>query len=206
MNKLLGDELNLFHEENKEKLKIYEQDLKEVLEGFTEEVIIQEPDWFKECRIRYLAEKLIKLQAEIDWWEMIAKMYPGWLEDTIIEANVLPDKKEQKRIGDEIYAYEKPQQINYDKLITENDIEKANAVDCSTLLETKRIGKRNWALCPFHHDRNPSLLCYSEQGNGRHRGDGYYCFSCGAHGNTIDLVRHLYHYNFIEAVRYLLRK
>lgn len=33
-------------------------------------------------------------------------------------------------------------------------------------------------ICPFHEDGNPSLQLYD---------DGYYCFACGAHGDSVDL-------------------
>lgn len=36
-------------------------------------------------------------------------------------------------------------------------------------------------LCPFHHDRKPSMRIYPN-------GKGYYCFACGAGGDQIKLV------------------
>ena len=43
------------------------------------------------------------------------------------------------------------------------------------------IGRNRKALCPFHSDHSPSMHCY--------RGDrGFYCFSCGEHGDAIDFV------------------
>lgn len=40
-------------------------------------------------------------------------------------------------------------------------------------------GKGVWC-CPFHGDHNPSMTCYD-------RDNRFYCFSCHAHGDTVDL-------------------
>lgn len=39
--------------------------------------------------------------------------------------------------------------------------------------------RKGLVLCPFHQDQNPSLRVYE---------DGFYCFSCGAGGDTIKFV------------------
>lgn len=45
------------------------------------------------------------------------------------------------------------------------------------------VNRRSMALCPFHDDRNPSMLVAD---------DHYHCFACGEHGDSIDLVARLY--------------
>ena len=52
------------------------------------------------------------------------------------------------------------------------------------------------ALCPFHNDRHPSLSFNV-------RKNTYRCFVCDAHGDTIDLVRHLLNKDFQQACLYL---
>ena len=47
-------------------------------------------------------------------------------------------------------------------------------------MEVSHNGK---ALCPFHDDRNPSMLVAD---------DHYHCFACGEHGDVIDFVAKLY--------------
>lgn len=52
--------------------------------------------------------------------------------------------------------------------------------------------RTNKILCPFHDDHNRSLHIYS--------GDrGYYCFACGAHGDVINFVEHVYNLGFMDA-------
>ena len=50
------------------------------------------------------------------------------------------------------------------------------------------------ALCPFHQDRHPSMQLYD---------DHYYCFSCEAHGDVVDLVAGLFHLTPAEAAQKL---
>ena len=52
------------------------------------------------------------------------------------------------------------------------------------------------ALCPFHNDHHASLSFNV-------RKNTYHCFVCDAHGDTIDLVRHLLNKDFQQACLYL---
>ena len=56
------------------------------------------------------------------------------------------------------------------------------------------IVKGNKAHCPFHNDRTPSLSFY--EGNRK-----YHCFSCGAHGDVIDLVQRLLNISSKDALQ-----
>ena len=64
----------------------------------------------------------------------------------------------------------------------------------------KRLGleidRNNKAICPFHNDTNPSLSFNIK--------DNYYhCFSCGASGDNIKLVKEVLHCSFNEAVNFI---
>ena len=54
-------------------------------------------------------------------------------------------------------------------------------------LEVKRGGM---IVCPFHADKNPSMKLNK---------DYYYCFGCGATGDAIDFVAHLFHLSAPQA-------
>lgn len=58
-------------------------------------------------------------------------------------------------------------------------------------IEVNRHGK---ALCPFHNDRHPSLFVAD---------DHFYCYACGEHGDSIDLVAKLFDLPLYEAVKKL---
>lgn len=45
-----------------------------------------------------------------------------------------------------------------------------------------QVGRGRMALCPFHEDHHPSMKLYD---------DHFYCFTCGSHGDTADLVAKL---------------
>lgn len=54
-------------------------------------------------------------------------------------------------------------------------------------------------ICPFHGDKNPSMLIDLENAK-------YYCFGCEAHGGAHDLVKQFYpSYNEFEVVRCIRR-
>ena len=54
------------------------------------------------------------------------------------------------------------------------------------------IDRRGWALCPFHPDHKPSMSF---------KGGRYRCWSCGASGDAVDLVRGLFGGTYWEALQ-----
>ena len=56
------------------------------------------------------------------------------------------------------------------------------------------VNRQGKALCPFHNDRNPSLLVAD---------DHYYCFACGAHGDVIDFAANFFALPLYEAAQRL---
>ena len=56
--------------------------------------------------------------------------------------------------------------------------------------------ERHKALCPFHDDHHASLSFRPGRGTWR-------CFTCGAHGGTIDLVMRYLNKDFLDACRWL---
>jgi DNA primase catalytic core len=53
------------------------------------------------------------------------------------------------------------------------------------------------ALCPFHEDSTPSLRLYQDDA------PHYHCFTCQAHGDTVELVKQRLHVDFAEALDWL---
>lgn len=76
--------------------------------------------------------------------------------------------------------------------ITPQDIERAKEYSIHDLLNTQHC-KGNIS-CPFHEDKNPSFAIKKNRFN---------CFSCGEHGDVIDLYQKLHHTDFINAVKAL---
>jgi DNA primase len=58
----------------------------------------------------------------------------------------------------------------------------------------KRAGARWLGLCPFHHDRSPSLNVTPQMGI-------YKCFACGAGGDVLKFVQEYEKLDFIDALR-----
>ncbi len=69
-------------------------------------------------------------------------------------------------------------------------------------IKAERRGHQLRAICPFHQDSKPSLNLYpSGKGSPSH----FHCFSCGAHGNAIDLVKEVNGTDFKSSIDWLAR-
>ena len=60
----------------------------------------------------------------------------------------------------------------------------------------KRMGRNLKGLCPFHSEKTPSFVVYPES-------NSYYCFGCGAGGDSINFIRQIENLDYIEAVKRL---
>ena len=56
------------------------------------------------------------------------------------------------------------------------------------------VSRNHKAVCPFHADNNPSMHIYP----GRR---GFYCFTCGTHGDVIAFVQKYFQLPFNEALK-----
>jgi DNA primase catalytic core len=93
---------------------------------------------------------------------------------------------------------EKLPRIDYEKLLQNVSIEDiANRLGMTL---KKTAVNQFKALCPFHDDKTPSLLIDARRDSGRQH---FYCFSCGAHGDAIDLVKEKLNLGFKDAVEWL---
>lgn len=63
-------------------------------------------------------------------------------------------------------------------------------------VELRQKGRNFWACCPFHVERTPSFKVDPERGS-------FYCFGCGAHGDSIEFIEKLRGLSFREALSYL---
>ena len=90
-----------------------------------------------------------------------------------------------------------------------NVYQTAKQVDCGEVMDRAcqpgrlTAGGRGKWQCPFHDDHDPSLVTYpSEPGNPSH----FYCFACGAHGDSIDLYAKLSRTAPLDAARALCKQ
>lgn len=73
------------------------------------------------------------------------------------------------------------------------DLEKAKNYPIGNILRFRN----NYAECPFHKDKTPSLHMLNNR---------WHCFSCGQGGDTIDLVMKMNEVSMLEAIKMILRK
>ncbi len=65
--------------------------------------------------------------------------------------------------------------------------------------QLRRVGRRFSGLCPFHSEKSGSFSVNAEEGL-------YYCFGCGAKGDTITFVKEKEQLDFVGAVEWLANK
>lgn len=85
----------------------------------------------------------------------------------------------------------------FDIMIDKNLIIRMDNLPIEQVAE--RLGlniNKHKCLCPFHDDRHPSLSFNATKNK-------YRCWSCGAHGGTIDLVMSYLSCGFVEACNWL---
>lgn len=81
------------------------------------------------------------------------------------------------------------------RFLTPSEIASAKAMSIKNYIPNKVV--QNKTLCLFHTDSKPSMHIYP---------NSYYCFSCGAQGDTIALVMKVYNRSFTSAVKFLIGK
>lgn len=101
-------------------------------------------------------------------------------------------RAKQKELKKKIHASKillKPDEDTDYRLLQK--IERARSSSLSELLQASRP----LISCPFHEDKTPSAYIYEDK--------RLHCFSCGYHGDQIDVAMRLHNYAFKEAVEYL---
>lgn len=78
------------------------------------------------------------------------------------------------------------------QLVSQCDIEDV----ISSYVNLKKTGRTSKAVCPFHSEKTPSFVVHPES-------QSYYCFGCGAGGDTISFVMSAENLDYVEAVRLL---
>ncbi len=80
-------------------------------------------------------------------------------------------------------------------------LKSANPIESvvSSYVKLRRTGRNLTGLCPFHGEKTPSFVLYPEN-------DSFYCFGCGAGGDTITFVRRIENLDYIEAVKLLAQR
>lgn len=68
----------------------------------------------------------------------------------------------------------------------------------SQYIELKRTGNLMAGVCPFHGDKNPSLMVYYHSADPH-----YFCFGCHAGGDVITFIRQIEGLGYMDAVQFL---
>ena len=135
-------------------------------------------------RLQFLKEK-----EEYRSWYDLVKDYPTVVPS--LKRQLMEDIRNKKDVKDARM-----------KLAHLSPYKKAGAVTGESISRAKDRQIREFVkvpvskkiLCLFHTDKVPSMHIYPRS---------YYCFSCGAHGSTIDFIMKLHGKTFKESVLFL---
>lgn len=79
--------------------------------------------------------------------------------------------------------------------VFEDLLKQTDIVDViSRYIDVSKQGRNHRALCPFHNDKNPSLMISHEK-------QIFKCFVCGEGGNAINFVQKYEHTSYLDAAR-----
>ena len=187
---------NLEKQLKKESERYYKEDKLKVQEQINEFIELIDKEWRKRQRKEFLINQVVKLKKNAynikEGFKKLKRIKaPEWLIDVYNELNSY-DVYDRKinRYENELYMVQNQ--------VTPELIQQTKEISVKELIgmPTKRIGELEWARCPFHEDKTPSLAIYPGTG-------GWYCFGCGEGGSTIDFIMKRENMSFIQAVNYL---
>lgn len=69
----------------------------------------------------------------------------------------------------------------------------------SSYVSLKRRGSTLVGLCPFHNEKTPSFTVYPDT-------QSFYCFGCGAGGDSVGFIRRIENLDYIDAVKLLAER
>ncbi len=76
-------------------------------------------------------------------------------------------------------------------------LERNDVVDVvQSYVQLRHRGRTYTGLCPFHNEKTPSFVVYPDT-------QSFYCFGCGAGGDTITFMKKIANLDYVEAVKSL---
>lgn len=69
----------------------------------------------------------------------------------------------------------------------------------SPYVQLKKEGRHKKALCPFHLEKTPSFVVYEDT-------QSFYCFGCGAGGDSITFIMKMENLDYMDAVEFLAKR
>lgn len=77
---------------------------------------------------------------------------------------------------------------------------KTDVVDLiSSYVSLKKRGNTYVGLCPFHNEKTPSFTVYENT-------QSFYCFGCGAGGDSVSFMRKIENLDYIDAIKVLAQR
>ena len=161
-----------------------------------------EREWKSSLQSRDDRERMFPEVTEAQAFEWRQRWYLQQYEDTArrffeaekegYEQDIL--KRYKARMNHAKEVYEIFTYRPYDnKTIPDHEIQKARERSIGDFIQ---LDRRGFAPCPFHNEKTPSFHVHQKWNR-------FYCFGCGAKGDSIEFIRKLNGLGFQESVKYL---
>lgn len=174
----------------------WQSDVNKNVSEFRKQVEQEEPEFVRDCRLRFLTAEASRLSEELAF---VYQRYHHWTEQDVDYATkefmlMIYDADGNKALLSKIekrLAFMKSG-TKREGGITDEQIAAAREYPIAQILAPVR---GNMVRCPFHgEDKHPSMSLHNNR---------FHCFTCGVHGDTIELVMKLHRLDFVNAVKYL---
>lgn len=166
--------------------------LREEDRNLATEITRENPEWVRDGRIEYLESQWAENEIETSHWQEQADKYGSWFGQSINKVCVSPLKKQKEKILQEIEMWRNPKWKPSTE-ISEESIANAKSVPMDRLIQFNKAG---FANCLWHSEKHASMKYWVKENKVK-------CFGCGKLADSIEVARHLYDYDFKQAVNYL---
>lgn len=180
---------------------LWEKGVKEKHKEFITDYIRSNPEFVKERRLEYLDGELISLNSSILFYTNKLSEVVEWMGEYIHESLIKPLFRRKKRIEYEVRGWKSPLEENGNK-ITKLDIERAKEVSIGDILglEPKIKGSEKYFyLSPFREEKQPSFVWYKKT-------NSWFDFGESAGGDVVLLAQRLFKLEFLDAIKFLIKK
>jgi hypothetical protein len=192
------DAIDRMEKEWRESLPDYS--LQELLEIFPQAKTIVKKNLIaeiKQCNEDLLEADRIELEgkSKIEWQSRTEShwFWEGVLDVLLVQPFRNGREEKIKRNSFFLNSLKRKEEVKTSGVSSEQ-IHQAKQVPIKTFVKVNHAG---FTTCPFHVDKTPSLKVY--------RTNDWYCFSCNAGGDVVDLVMKMQNVSFIDAVKYLTK-
>lgn len=200
----LWDEVYLLEREWRKKLHKYnDRELVDLFPESREIVPLKLKEWEELLKVESISVK----RALVGIYKTGSDDFSIWFGEYLVKTFLFPEVEACQRHIERLQRLsrlftKRSRKEQKQELLMEDAIQKAKNYSIERVagdqLELKACGSKYSSRCPFHEEKHASFFLYPKTNT-------YHCFSCQAHGDTINLAMRLYDLTFKDAVLLLAK-